>query len=71
MKTYLNPEAAAVAKGNLSKEDIKEIAELSKTKESKIVRIISGRSKGKPETIDLIIDRVKKRLELNKLKLEE
>lgn len=70
MKTHLNPEIAAVAKCNLSKEDIKEIAELSNLKESKIALIISGRSKGKPETIDLIIDRAKKRLDLNKLKLE-
>lgn len=70
MKTYLNAEIAAVAKCNLTKEDIKDIAELTDAKESKIVLVISGRSKAKPEIIDLIIDRAKKRLELNKLKLE-
>lgn len=71
MKTHLNPEIAAVAKCNLSKEDIKEIAELSKLKESKIYLIISGKSKAKPEIIDMILDRTKKRFDLNRLKLEQ
>lgn len=71
MKTHLTPEMAEIAKANLSKQDIKEIARLAGKPESKIYLIITGRSKAKPEIIDLILDRTKKRFDLNRLKLEK
>lgn len=69
MKTNLNNELSEIAKANLTLDDIRELSETLNIAESTVYNVISGKKKGSEIVIDTIIDRTKKRLDLNKLKL--
>lgn len=62
---YLNAEMAAIAKCNLKRDDLYEMAEKHDIAVSSIVQIVSGKRKAKPEVIDTILDWTKKRMQNN------
>ncbi len=68
---HLNKELSDIAKCNLHRDDLDEIAETHNMAFSSIAQIVKGRLKADPKVIDTIIDRTKKRLELNKIKMTE
>ncbi len=70
MKDYLPSDTSKIAVDNLQINDLKELAESSGFAESTVYAVVKGKKKGTEKLIDLIIDRTKKRLDLNREKLE-